>query len=139
MRVNKFRQAARNLFIDARKLGRMIDRVHRKTNEDIQKIAAHITGEAPPSLSHWERVSEGRVRGESHIRTSPLRNRDLADIRAHGRADAGRYVGAEEAEDDGEPFEQKMKRLTAVGRTVCTIGKVGKVYPRNLEMVNKSP
>lgn len=25
----------------------------------------------------------------------------------------GRYVGAEEAEDDGEPFEQKMKRLTA--------------------------
>jgi len=25
----------------------------------------------------------------------------------------GRYVGAEEIEDDGEPFEQKMKRLAA--------------------------
>ena len=28
----------------------------------------------------------------------------------------GRYVGAEEVEDDGEPFEEKMKRLTATLR-----------------------
>ena len=28
----------------------------------------------------------------------------------------GRYVGAEDAEDDGEPFEEKMKRLTATLR-----------------------
>jgi hypothetical protein len=34
------------------------------------------------------------------------------EIRSHGHVlTPGRYVGAEEVEDDGEPFEQKMKRL----------------------------
>ena len=38
----------------------------------------------------------------------------LEDIRAHGHVlTPGRYVGAEEAEEDGEPFEDKMTRLTA--------------------------
>ena len=38
----------------------------------------------------------------------------LADIAAHGYVlTPGRYVGAAEAEDDGEPFEAKMQRLTA--------------------------
>jgi type I restriction-modification system DNA methylase subunit len=38
----------------------------------------------------------------------------LDEIRSHGHVlTPGRYVGAEAAEDDGEPFEQKMKRLTA--------------------------
>ena len=38
----------------------------------------------------------------------------LEEIRAHGCVlTPGRYVGAEAAEDDGEPFEEKMKRLTA--------------------------
>lgn len=37
-----------------------------------------------------------------------------ADITAHGHVlTPDRYVGAEEVEDDGEPFEEKMKRLTA--------------------------
>ena len=36
------------------------------------------------------------------------------EIAAHGHVlTPGRYVGAEEAEDDGEPFEQKMHRLVA--------------------------
>ena len=39
----------------------------------------------------------------------------LDDIRKHGYVvTPGRYVGAEEIEDDGEPFEEKMKRLTAM-------------------------
>jgi type I restriction enzyme M protein len=38
----------------------------------------------------------------------------LNDIRKHGHVlTPGRYVGAEAQEDDGEPFEDKMKRLTA--------------------------
>jgi type I restriction enzyme M protein len=38
----------------------------------------------------------------------------LADIRGHSHVlTPGRYVGAEAAEDDGEPFEEKMQRLTA--------------------------
>jgi len=38
----------------------------------------------------------------------------LDDIRKHGHVlTPGRYVGAEAQEEDGEPFEEKMKRLTA--------------------------
>jgi type I restriction-modification system DNA methylase subunit len=37
----------------------------------------------------------------------------VEEIRQHGHVlTPGRYVGAEEVEDDGEPFEEKMKRLT---------------------------
>ncbi len=39
---------------------------------------------------------------------------ELDEIRKHGHIlTPGRYVGAEEVEDDGEPFDEKMKRLTA--------------------------
>ena len=38
----------------------------------------------------------------------------IEDIRAHSHVlTPGRYVGAEDIEDDGEPFDEKMKRLTA--------------------------
>jgi type I restriction enzyme M protein len=38
----------------------------------------------------------------------------LNDLRAHNHIlTPGRYVGAAEVEDDGEPFEEKMERLTA--------------------------
>jgi type I restriction enzyme M protein len=38
----------------------------------------------------------------------------IEEIRSHGYVlTPGRYVGAEEVEDDGEPFAEKMKRLTA--------------------------
>jgi type I restriction enzyme M protein len=38
----------------------------------------------------------------------------LDEIRKHGHVlTPGRYVGAEPAEDDGEPFDEKMKRLLA--------------------------
>jgi type I restriction enzyme M protein len=41
----------------------------------------------------------------------------LDDIRRHGYVlTPGRYVGAEAQEDDGEPFEEKMKRLAATLR-----------------------
>ena len=48
-------------------------------------------------------------------------------------------AAAEEAEDDGEPFEQKMKRLTAKLEAQYTeSAKLEKAIPRNLELVNKS-
>ena len=41
----------------------------------------------------------------------------LDEIRKHGHVlTPGRYVGAEAVEDDGEPFEEKMKRLAATLR-----------------------
>jgi type I restriction enzyme M protein len=37
-----------------------------------------------------------------------------AEIATHGHVlTPGRYVGAEDVEDDGEPFEEKMPRLVA--------------------------
>jgi type I restriction enzyme M protein len=88
------------LFIDARKLGRMETRVHRVLNaEDIEKIAR--------TYHAWRNVggSYEDVRGFCKAAT-------LAEIKAHDFVlTPGRYVGAEEAEDDGEPFEEKMERL----------------------------
>ena len=38
----------------------------------------------------------------------------LEEIRQHGHVlTPGRYVGAEAAEEDAEPFDEKMRRLTA--------------------------
>jgi type I restriction enzyme M protein len=41
----------------------------------------------------------------------------LDELRKHGHVlTPGRYVGAEAVEDDGEPFDEKMRRLTATLR-----------------------
>jgi len=122
VRVNSFEQGE-TLFMDARKLGRMIDRVHRElTDEDFQKIAGTYhawRGDAVAAV--YDRRSPDVKKSDAH--RAPLqkytdipgfcKSATLDDIRAHGHVlTPGRYVGAEEAEDDGEPFEQKMKRLT---------------------------
>ncbi|MDN3919105.1 type I restriction-modification system subunit M [Roseateles violae] len=95
------------LFIDARKLGRMISRVQRELAEqDIARIAATVAawrGEAPAG----EAVAEyADIPG--YCRSVPL-----AEIAQHGHVlTPGRYVGAEEVEDDDEAFADKMTRLT---------------------------
>ncbi|MDH0424841.1 type I restriction-modification system subunit M [Stutzerimonas stutzeri] len=88
------------LFIDARQLGYMKDRVLRDfTVEDIQKIA-----ETFHAWQHGEGYEN--VAGFCY---SAL----LEDIRKHDHVlTPGRYVGAEEQEDDGEAFADKMARLT---------------------------
>jgi hypothetical protein len=49
-----------------------------------------------------------------HFGAAPVR---VVEVRKHGHVRSpGRYVGAEAQEDDGEPFEQKMQRLTATLR-----------------------
>ena len=105
------------LFIDARKLGTMIDRVHRElTDDDLAKIAGtyHAWRGDPIDSRHSREGgnpdSYKDIPGFCHSAT-------LDDIRKHGHVlTPGRYVGAEAAEDDGEPFEDKMKRLTATLR-----------------------
>ena len=55
--------------------------------------------------------------GESEDVSGFCKSATLDDIRKHGHVlTPGRYVGAEAAEDDGEPFEEKMQRLTATLR-----------------------
>jgi type I restriction enzyme M protein len=78
------------------------------TDQVLQRIAAACL----PSTSGRGVGSEG----VAAYRDIPgfCKSATLDDIRAHGHVlTPGRYVGAEEVEDDGEPFEEKMKRLTA--------------------------
>ncbi|MFH1467833.1 MAG: class I SAM-dependent DNA methyltransferase [Pseudomonadota bacterium] len=88
------------LFIDARKLGRMETRVHRVLDpEDIERIAG--------TYHAWRNVSGGYedVAGFCNAaRREEIAGHDFV-------LTPGRYVGAEEVEDDGEPFEEKMERL----------------------------
>jgi len=103
-RNHRFRdRRGETLFIDARKMGSMIDRVHRElTAEDIQKIAKNY---------HAWRGDKGA--NEYADVAGFCKSATIGEIRAHNHVlTPGRYVGTIEGEDDGEPFEEKMKRLT---------------------------
>jgi type I restriction enzyme M protein len=92
------------LFIDARKLGIYSDRTHRELTEaDLQKIT---------STYHRWRGAKGA--GLYEDIAAFCKSASTAEIAAHGHVlTPGRYVGAEEVEDDGDPFEEKMPRLVA--------------------------
>ena len=90
----------KTLFIDARKLGFMVDRrVRELSAEDIEKISS--------TYQNWRQGKEYEdVLGFCKEATT-------ADISEQDYIlTPGRYVGIEEVEDDGEPFEEKMGRLT---------------------------
>ncbi len=94
------KQAGKTLFIDARKMGTMVTRKLRElTDEDIQKIADTYNAFADGALENVKGfcavVSTEEIAKQDYILTP------------------GRYVGVEEQEDDGEPFEEKMARLTS--------------------------
>lgn len=95
------------LFIDARKLGTMADRVHRElTDADLAKIAG--------TYHAWRGDKDA---GEYADVPGFCKRVTLEDIRKHGHVlTPGRYVGAEAVEDDGEQFAEKMMRLAA---TLC--------------------
>jgi type I restriction enzyme M protein len=109
------------LFIDARKLGSLVDRVHRElTDADIDKIVH--------AYHSWRiDLPMGEIRDGDLIslvdpdpawiyRDIPgfCRSVGTAEIAEHGYVlTPGRYVGAEEVVDEGEPFEEKMPRLVA--------------------------
>ncbi len=115
------------LFIDARKLGTLVDRVHRELSEDdIAKIAGayHAWRGAPVGTNN-------DIVGAKDVSPLPYgdvpgfcKTATLDDIRRHGHVlTPGRYVGAEAAEDDGEPFQEKMARLTAQLREQAEQGR----------------
>ena len=94
------KQAGKTLFIDARKMGYMVDRKHRDfTEADIAKIA--------DTFEAFQNGTLEDVKGFCAVAT-------LQDIEKQDFIlTPGRYVGIEEQEDDGEPFEEKMARLTS--------------------------
>jgi len=89
------------LFIDARKMGTMTDRKHRElSDEEIKQIF--------DTYHHWQSNKDySDVQGF-------CKSADLDEVRGHEYIlTPGRYVGIEELEDDGEPFDDKMTRLTS--------------------------
>ena len=95
------------LFIDARKLGHMIDRTRRDLSpEDIAHIA--------DTYHAWR---AGKDDGDYEDVPGFCKRATIEEIRKHSHVlTPGRYVGAAPQPDDGEPFEQKMTRLTAQWR-----------------------
>ena len=97
---NQKKQGGKTLFIDARKMGTMVSRKLRElTDEDIKKIAdtynAFVDGTPEDVKGYCAAVTTDEIAKQDYILTP------------------GRYVGIEEQEDDGEPCEEKMGRLTA--------------------------
>ena len=94
------KQTGKTLFIDARKMGSMVSRKLRElTDDDIKKIAdtytAFVDGTLEDVKGFCASVDLEEIEKQDYILTP------------------GRYVGIEEQEDDGEPFEEKMGRLTS--------------------------
>ena len=94
------KQKGKTLFIDARKMGYMVDRKHRDfTDEDIQKLA--------DTFEAFQNGTLEDVKGFCAV----------VDLQTIEKQDfiltPGRYVGIEEQEEDSEPFDEKMTRLTS--------------------------
>lgn len=95
------KQKNKTLFIDAREMGHMVDRKHRDFDDekDIKKLA-----------NIFEEFQNGTLKNIKGfcavVETSEIRKQDYI-------LTPGRYVGFKEQEDDGEPFDTKMNRLTS--------------------------
>ncbi|MDD2324838.1 MAG: class I SAM-dependent DNA methyltransferase [Alphaproteobacteria bacterium] len=92
------------LFIDARKMGVLVDRTRRElTDDDIKKIA--------DTYHAWRGEKEA---GAYEDIAGFCKAAKLEEIRGHNYVlTPGRYVGSEAAEEDDEPFEIKFPRLVA--------------------------
>jgi type I restriction enzyme M protein len=113
------------LFIDARKLGQLVDRVHRElTDEEIARIG---------QTYHAWRGDKGA--GKYADVAGFCKGVGLEQIREHNHVlTPGRYVGAEAREDDDEAFEEKMARLTATLKAQMEEGaKLDKAIWANLK------
>jgi type I restriction enzyme M protein len=123
---NKFRnRTGEVLFIDARKMGVMKDRRHREmTDEDINKIS--------DTYHAWR--GEG---GKYEDVLGFCKSAKLDEIRKHEHIlTPGRYVGAEEEEEDTEAFEDKMKHLTAeLANQMAEGKKLDEEIKKNLESI----
>lgn len=93
-------QKGKTVFIDARNMGKLVDRKHREFGtDDIKRIAN--------TFESFQNGELENVKGFCAVV-------EIADIAKQDYIlTPGRYVGIEEQEDDGEPFEEKMERLTS--------------------------
>jgi type I restriction enzyme M protein len=111
----KFRNRQKQtLFIDARKLGHLVDRVHRDlADEEINRIAR--------TYHAWRGEKDS---GRYEDMPGFCKTATTGEIASHGYIlTPGRYVGTETQEDDAEPFEEKMSRLVAEVETQFSDGE----------------
>ena len=113
------------LFIDARKLGALVDRTHKElSEEDLTRIAGtYHAWRGDPGAGTYADVA-------GFCKSAPL-----DEIRKHGHVlTPGRYVGAEVVEEDEEAFEESMKGLVATLREQMREGaRLDAEILRNLE------
>ena len=97
------------LFIDARKMGTLVDRVHRDLSEaDIAKIASTYHAWKSTPIENQKSQIENYTDVPGFCKSATLQ-----EIQSQGCVlTPGRYVGAADLEEELEPFEQKMARLT---------------------------
>lgn len=116
-------QPGKTLFIDAREMGAMVTRKLREfTEEDIAKVADAFTAFRDNELEEEKGFSA------------------VASIEDIAQQDfiltPGRYVGIAEAEDDGEPFEEKMARLTSeISKCFEESNRLQEQIKKNLEAI----
>jgi type I restriction enzyme M protein len=113
------------LFIDARKMGHLVDRVHRDLSEDdIKKIAGTY---------HAWRGDKGAKKYKDV--QGFCKSTKTGEIAAHNFVlTPGRYVGSEGVEDDGEKFGEKMDRLAAtLTEQFAESAKLEKMIKANLK------
>lgn len=116
-------QTGKTLFIDAREMGTMVTRKLREfTEEDIAKVADAFTAFRNNELEEEKGFSA------------------VASIEDIAQQDfiltPGRYVGIAEAEDDGEPFEEKMARLTSeISKCFEESNRLQEQIKKNLEAI----
>ena len=116
-------QPGKTLFIDAREMGTMVSRKLREfADEDIAKVAgafdAFRKGELEPEKGFCAVADLDEIAKQDFILTP------------------GRYVGIAEAEDDGEPFEEKMERLTGeIAKCFEESNRLQEQIKKNLEAI----
>jgi len=112
------------LFIDARKMGVLVDRIHRElTAEEIEKIAGcyHAWKSKTAKPTYADEAAFCKSVTLEEIRTSDF------------VLTPGRYVGAADVEEDAEPFKKKMKRLTlSLEEQFSASAKLEKIIRQNL-------
>lgn len=108
-------QQDKTLFVDARKMGTLTDRVHRELSDgEINKIAS--------AFEAFDKGTLENIKGFcAAVTTEDIAKNDFT-------LTPGRYVGIEEQKDDGEPFEEKMTRLT---------GELSGMFKRSHELENE--
>ncbi|MCK5243663.1 MAG: SAM-dependent DNA methyltransferase [Desulfobacterales bacterium] len=128
------------LFIDARKMGTLVDRMHRELTDDDLDLISGI-------YHAWQ--SEGQIlsspSGRGTMGEGPRyadkpgwwKSATLDEIKSHSYVlTPGRYVGAEEVEDDGISFEEKMAELSAtLYEQFAEARKLDEVIRKNLEVL----